>query len=159
MTMGTMSMFHLAKLSFFLVCASFFVWKVIESVQTYNRKERGTKVELRRNGDVGGDVVKLPNFAVCRHPNQATKLFYCRNYSPCNCTFSFFFTSTKVVDFWLSPGVSLMTEYNVTQASYMRRLDAYYQIEARRSTYAEVLERHVRFPLIGVGKLDKLMAM
>lgn len=74
--------FQVVKSSFFLVCTSMFVWKVAESVLTYRRGEMGTKVELRHNGDIGsegGGPVRMPNFAVCRHPNQACVL--CIQYS------------------------------------------------------------------------------
>lgn len=47
------------------------------------------------------------------------------------------------MDFWISPGVSLLTEYNVSAASDMNKVNSYHDIEASGSTYEEVLENQV----------------
>ena len=49
----------------FLTCCALCIWKIAESFATYGEQEVGTKIELKYNQETD-----LPNFAVCRHPNQ-----------------------------------------------------------------------------------------
>ncbi len=53
------------KLSFLLCFTAAFFGQVYRAYKAFDKAEVGTKAALERNG-----AAQMPNFAVCRHPDQ-----------------------------------------------------------------------------------------
>ncbi len=137
LTASALACLRAFKFSVLLLCLAAFAWQVAESFLTYRKREVGTKVELRRNGDTDGRAVRFPSFAVCRNPYQV--------FGKCT-VFLKMYTSNwvlQVVDYWVGPGISLTSQYNVSWASDMSRLEGYMAVERSGTVFADVFHQHV----------------